>query len=191
MLVTGNRATSPFVFSGPTHPVTLSLRCNPAKNLKLVLQQRKNALLGRRQSRERVDPTAIRTRRSLCWWHIRNWSGESRHIRRPLRLYPQLSFFILCISSSLASCQGSLEAFARYTGANAHIIIIGRNEAAANQIIEGLPKTEGSKYEFLQCDASKLANVKAASEKLKGEYGLKKVSQCAQCILESLFKTKC
>jgi hypothetical protein len=75
----------------------------------------------------------------------------------------------------LLSLQGAAEAFARYTNGDAHIIISGRNEAAAKKIIEGFPKSPLSKYQFLPCDASKLANVTAASMTLKENFGVDKV----------------
>ncbi|KAJ7110526.1 hypothetical protein C8R44DRAFT_800184 [Mycena epipterygia] len=63
--------------------------------------------------------------------------------------------------------QGMIEAFARYTHGRAHIIIIGRNEHAASEIIERLPKpvdgeAEAYKHEFVACDVSLMANVRAA-----------------------------
>lgn len=57
-----------------------------------------------------------------------------------------------------------------------HIIICGRNEAAATEIISSLPKHANSKYEFVQCDASRLANVSAACKELKEERGLTKLN---------------
>jgi NAD(P)-dependent dehydrogenase (short-subunit alcohol dehydrogenase family) len=63
--------------------------------------------------------------------------------------------------------QGMLEAFARYVKGRAHIIVVGRNEYAAADIIARLPKpaegeAEGWKHEFLACDVSLMANVRAA-----------------------------
>ncbi|KAJ7059765.1 hypothetical protein C8F01DRAFT_1059117 [Mycena amicta] len=60
--------------------------------------------------------------------------------------------------------EGLVEAFATHTKGNAHIILVGRNEAAAQRILERMPKptqTSGTfTREFLHCDLSLIANVK-------------------------------
>ncbi|KAK2462591.1 hypothetical protein APHAL10511_005324 [Amanita phalloides] len=64
------------------------------------------------------------------------------------------------------------QAIARHTGGNAHIIIIGRNEAAANEVLASLPKPSGSsahpgwKHEFIRCDVELMKNVKATCKAL-------------------------
>ncbi|KAJ7908898.1 NAD-P-binding protein [Mycena leptocephala] len=58
--------------------------------------------------------------------------------------------------------RGIVEAFARYTKGNAHIVIVGRNETAAESIIATFPKpsTEtGWKHEFVACEASLMKNI--------------------------------
>ena len=55
--------------------------------------------------------------------------------------------------------QGTAQAFARHVKGNAHIILVGRNRAAAEAIIETFPKHESSKYEFVHCDASLIKNI--------------------------------
>ena len=56
-------------------------------------------------------------------------------------------------------------AFACYTKGNAHIILCGRNRAAAEKIIESFPKpseaheSSGAKYEFVHCDATLMKSV--------------------------------
>lgn len=65
--------------------------------------------------------------------------------------------------------QGLAEAFARWRNGNAHIIIVGRNEAAAKEIIERIPKpttTNSWTHEFVQCDATLMKNVHSASEQI-------------------------
>ncbi|KAJ7102737.1 hypothetical protein C8R44DRAFT_988112 [Mycena epipterygia] len=65
--------------------------------------------------------------------------------------------------------RGIVEAFARYTKGNAHIIIIGRNRTAAESIIASLPKppTEsGWQHEFVACDASLMKNIGPAARDL-------------------------
>lgn len=68
--------------------------------------------------------------------------------------------------------QGIAEAFARHTNGNAHLIIIGRNQAAADSILSQFPKpTSGSStvtptHEFVQCDVSLMKNVHAVTKEL-------------------------
>ncbi|KAJ7493024.1 NAD-P-binding protein [Mycena galericulata] len=60
--------------------------------------------------------------------------------------------------------RASVEAFARYTAGNAHILIVGRNANAAAQILDALPKpreSSGWAHEFVECDASLLRTVHA------------------------------
>ncbi|KAJ7158996.1 hypothetical protein C8R43DRAFT_1105504 [Mycena crocata] len=65
--------------------------------------------------------------------------------------------------------RATAEAFARYTAGNAHIILVGRNAAAAAEIIASFPKpaststsTPAWRHEFVPCDASLLHNAHAA-----------------------------
>ncbi|KAG6908199.1 hypothetical protein DXG01_005788 [Tephrocybe rancida] len=66
--------------------------------------------------------------------------------------------------------QGIAEAFARHTKGNAHIVIIGRNRAAAEAIISSFPKPAepGAKYthEFVQCDVTLMKNVESVTKEL-------------------------
>jgi NAD(P)-dependent dehydrogenase (short-subunit alcohol dehydrogenase family) len=61
--------------------------------------------------------------------------------------------------------RATAEAFARYTNGNAHIILVGRNAAAAATILASFPKPPSAssrwKHEFVECDASLLRNVHA------------------------------
>jgi NAD(P)-dependent dehydrogenase (short-subunit alcohol dehydrogenase family) len=63
-----------------------------------------------------------------------------------------------------------VEAFARYTKGNAHIVIVGRNKAAAESILASLPKPsspqDGWQHEFVPCDASLMKNVGAFTDEL-------------------------
>ncbi|KAJ7169361.1 hypothetical protein C8R43DRAFT_122308 [Mycena crocata] len=56
------------------------------------------------------------------------------------------------------------EALVRYTHGRVHIILIGRNESAANAILDGLTKATDSdpaaKREFVRCDATEMRNVR-------------------------------
>ncbi|KAF7325277.1 hypothetical protein MVEN_02639500 [Mycena venus] len=67
------------------------------------------------------------------------------------------------------SGRGMVEAFARHVSGRAHIIIVGRNEHSAADILASLPKpadgdaeAEGWKHEFVPCDVSLMANVRVA-----------------------------
>ncbi|TFK91342.1 NAD(P)-binding protein [Polyporus arcularius HHB13444] len=64
--------------------------------------------------------------------------------------------------------QGIAQAFARYTKGNAHIILVGRNQAAADSIIASFPKptVAGAKHEFVRCDADLIRNVHATTSSL-------------------------
>lgn len=61
------------------------------------------------------------------------------------------------------------EALAQATDGNSHIIICGRNKAAADKIIEGFPKSQsGSTYEFESCEATLMSNVRNTTSSLLG-----------------------
>ena len=63
---------------------------------------------------------------------------------------------------------GMAQAFARHRNGDAHIILVGRNRTAAEEIIASLPKSEGkeSKYEFVECDVSLMRNVRKTTAEL-------------------------
>ncbi|KAJ7050361.1 hypothetical protein C8F01DRAFT_1377777 [Mycena amicta] len=64
--------------------------------------------------------------------------------------------------------EGMVDAFARYLGGKAHIIIVGRNEDAAKKIISRFPAAENtSTYEFLPCDLRLMANVHAVCAEIR------------------------
>jgi short-subunit dehydrogenase involved in D-alanine esterification of teichoic acids len=67
--------------------------------------------------------------------------------------------------------QGMAETFAEWRQGRAHIVIVGRNEAAAKDIISQFPKVPASEqgqwsYEFVKCDATLMKEVKKASEEI-------------------------
>lgn len=67
--------------------------------------------------------------------------------------------------------QGMAETFARWRSGRADIVIVGRNEAAAKEVINTFPKPptgEGDSwgYEFVECDVTLMKNVKFASEEI-------------------------
>ncbi|KAJ7251627.1 NAD(P)-binding protein [Mycena rebaudengoi] len=64
--------------------------------------------------------------------------------------------------------QGIAEAFARHTKGNAHIVLVGRNRAAAEAIIARFPKPSvpGITHEFVECDSKLVKNVKKTAAEL-------------------------
>jgi NAD(P)-dependent dehydrogenase (short-subunit alcohol dehydrogenase family) len=68
------------------------------------------------------------------------------------------------------------EELARQTNGKAHIILLGRNQAAADQIIASLPRTtqgtspaEESKYSFIKVDATSMKELRNVTSKLSKE----------------------
>jgi NAD(P)-dependent dehydrogenase (short-subunit alcohol dehydrogenase family) len=67
--------------------------------------------------------------------------------------------------------QGMAENFAKWREGRAHIVIVGRNEAAAKDIISHFPQVPASEqgqwtYEFVKCDATLMKEVKRASSEI-------------------------
>ncbi|KAF5370546.1 hypothetical protein D9757_010138 [Collybiopsis confluens] len=65
--------------------------------------------------------------------------------------------------------EGMAEVFAKHTSGNAHIILIGRNRAQAENIISRFPKPTQplAKHEFLSCDVTLMRNVRSVSEEIR------------------------
>ncbi len=65
--------------------------------------------------------------------------------------------------------RATAEAFARYTKGNAHIVIVGRNKSAADEVIASFPKpTEpAAKHEFVHCDVFLMRNIQATTAALR------------------------
>ncbi|ETW74971.1 hypothetical protein HETIRDRAFT_67962 [Heterobasidion irregulare TC 32-1] len=63
--------------------------------------------------------------------------------------------------------QGMAEAFNRHTKGDAHIVLVGRNRAAAETIISNMKSVAGESstgsYEFVPCDVSLISNVKRSA----------------------------
>ena len=80
--------------------------------------------------------------------------------------------------------QGIAEAFANHTAGNAHIIIVGRNKAAAEETIARFPKPThpDAKHEFVSCDATIMRNVRTASSDI-----LSRVSKVNYLVITSGF----
>jgi len=64
--------------------------------------------------------------------------------------------------------QGLVEAFGEHVKGKAHIVIIGRNQEAANTILASLPKPKDGEHthEFVQCDVSRMKNIQAVTQDL-------------------------
>lgn len=62
--------------------------------------------------------------------------------------------------------QATAQAFAHHTKGDAHIVLCGRNRAVAESIIATFPKSDKSKYEFIECDVTLMKNVQGATSKL-------------------------
>ena len=54
---------------------------------------------------------------------------------------------------------------------NAHIIICGRNKANAERIMATFPRTDRSRYEFVQCDVLLMKNVSTAAAEIRTKVG--------------------
>jgi hypothetical protein len=75
----------------------------------------------------------------------------------------------MLLTASLFQGQAVAEALAQVTNGNSHIVLCGRNKVAADEIIAGLPKSQaGSTYEFEQCDATLMTNVRNTTSTLLG-----------------------
>lgn len=63
---------------------------------------------------------------------------------------------------------GMAQAFAHHRNGDAHIILVGRNRAAAEQVLASLPKPAGTdaKHEFVECDVSLMRNVRRTALEL-------------------------
>jgi len=65
--------------------------------------------------------------------------------------------------------QAITEALARHLHGRVHIVLVGRNRTAAEEIIVKLPfAAEDSRYEFMACDMTLMSNVHELSKDLLG-----------------------
>lgn len=64
--------------------------------------------------------------------------------------------------------RGTALAFAKHTKGNTHIIICGRNRSAAESLIATFPEPTSpeAKHEFIECDATRMRNVRATTQSL-------------------------
>lgn len=68
--------------------------------------------------------------------------------------------------------RGIAEAFARHTKGEAHIILVGRNRAAADEIIASFPRPTSSsaKHEFLHCDVTRMKNIQRTTQDILSQH---------------------
>ena len=62
--------------------------------------------------------------------------------------------------------RATAEAFARYTKGEAHILICGRNRAAAESVFATFPKSHKGHHEFIECDVTLMKNVQTTTTNL-------------------------
>ncbi|KAJ7492654.1 NAD(P)-binding protein [Mycena latifolia] len=98
------------------------------------------------------------------------WSSESLSTARAFNtgFAPSYIPVGIFVGGTSGIGKGIAEAFARHTKGNAHIVIVGRNRAAAESIIAGFPKPTmaGVKHEFFECDAKLIKNVQNTATEL-------------------------
>jgi len=67
--------------------------------------------------------------------------------------------------------EGMVRTLAKHTKGNSNIIIVGRNKAAAEEILASLPPSPpGVKREFIQCDATLMKNISATTKQILTRY---------------------
>ncbi|EJU04842.1 NADP-binding protein [Dacryopinax primogenitus] len=81
--------------------------------------------------------------------------------------HPSFRPVALFVGGTSGLGQATAESLARYTNSNVHIILCGRNKEAAEKIIASLPQTEGSKYEFVKCEATMMDEIAKVSADLR------------------------
>ncbi|KAJ6496087.1 hypothetical protein C8R45DRAFT_1094348 [Mycena sanguinolenta] len=77
---------------------------------------------------------------------------------------------IVVVGGTSGVGQAMAEALARQTKGHAHIIVVGRNATAAEGILASFPKpteSDGWAHEFVRCDASSMASVRAVCTSLR------------------------
>lgn len=62
--------------------------------------------------------------------------------------------------------QAMVEALAHHLKGRLHVVIIGRNRAAGEKVIAGLPTAPESKYEVMVCDVTIMKNIHALTAEL-------------------------
>ncbi|XP_006456299.1 hypothetical protein AGABI2DRAFT_180977 [Agaricus bisporus var. bisporus H97] len=86
----------------------------------------------------------------------------------PVHYSPQLAPTAVFVGGTAGIGRAMVENFGNRTLGDANIVIIGRNRAAAEEIIAQLPKSKDPnvKHEFVQCDVSRMKNVRDATQQV-------------------------
>ncbi|KAF9531507.1 hypothetical protein CPB83DRAFT_849152 [Crepidotus variabilis] len=98
---------------------------------------------------------------------IRASNAAVTHRTRPLAVF---------VGGTSGIGEGMARTFGRHTNGNADIIIVGRNKAAADTILSSLPTPDPASgsppvtREFIQCDATLMKNVNAATQDILFKY---------------------
>lgn len=80
------------------------------------------------------------------------------------KLAPQYDSVAVFVGGTAGIGEGMARVFAQHTAGHAHIVIVGRNRAAAEATIARFPK--GTKGEFVECDVTLMKNVKKTTDAL-------------------------
>jgi len=90
--------------------------------------------------------------------------SQAKQLNAGANLPPKPVALFIGGTSGIGKC--SAQALARYAKGNIHIIIVGRNEEAARQIISSFPRSSESNYEFISCDVRFMSNVSSVIRSL-------------------------
>lgn len=83
------------------------------------------------------------------------------------KLVPSYRSVAIFVGGTSGIGAAMVRAFAQHTSGNAHIVIVGRNWAAADEIIAAFPASAAkATSEFVECDATLMKNVKAVTDAL-------------------------
>ena len=82
------------------------------------------------------------------------------------KLSPPTTPVAIFIGGTSGIGHATAQALARHLKGNVHLVIVGRNRAAAEALFATLPRAPTSQYEFAPCDAGLLRNIPAATAAL-------------------------
>lgn len=104
-----------------------------------------------------TDEPATRTISMPSLDAVRKSNANVFHRKTPVALF---------LGGTSGIGRATAQAFARHTKGNAHIIIIGRNRAAAEAAFKTFPAHTNSKYEFIYCDVGLVRNITEVTRNL-------------------------